>query len=153
MYFIWKDSMTIDNGIIDDDHRHLIEIMDGIMILVTSKAPQGAVLALLKALLDFGEKHFQREEMLQKAAGFPENESHRRIHDQLLNDLRAYIADLSNVSCQDLTPEQCHKRIHETKRFLTRWLIAHILGEDTKMRPYVERMQPVATAMPLLHAS
>lgn len=152
MFFVWKDNMSVDNGVIDDDHRHLIEIMDGVMILVTGKARQGAVIAMLKALYDFGEKHFRREEMLQQEAGYPDFEAHRRVHEQLLADLRDYITNLSGLSCQDLTPEQCQTRIHETKRFLTRWLIAHILGEDTKLRPWVERMRTSAAATDLLRA-
>jgi len=147
MFFVWKDSMAIDHGLIDADHRHLIEIMDGVMILLTNKAPQGAVIAMMKALLDFGEEHFRREEMLQEAAGYPEAAAHRRVHDHLLEDLRRYIASLSSVSCADLTPEQCRERMHETKRFLTRWLIAHILGEDVKLRPYVDGMGSTAATM------
>ena len=147
MFFVWKDSMAVDNGVIDNDHRHLIEIMDGLMILVSSRAPQGAVIAMMGALRDFAQKHFEREEALQQAAGYPGFEEHRQVHARLMDDLRSYIENLSSFSCADLTPEQCKERMHEMKRFLTRWLIAHILGEDVKLRPHVLKMQPVASAM------
>ncbi len=147
MFFVWKDSMAVDNGVIDNDHRHLIEIMDGLMILVSSKAPQGAVIAMMGALQDFAQKHFEREEALQQASGYPGFEEHRQVHARLLDDLRNYIENLSSFSCADLTPEQCKERMHEMKRFLTRWLIAHILGEDVKLRPHVQKMRPVADAM------
>ena len=147
MYFVWKENMAVDHGIIDNDHRHLIDIMDGIMILVANKAPQGAVIAMMGALQDFARKHFAREEELQQASGYPGFAEHRQVHAQLLGDLEAYIANLSNVSCSELTEEQCKERMHEMKRFLTRWLIAHILGEDVKLRPYAEQMGPTAQAM------
>jgi hemerythrin len=141
MFFVWKESMAVDHGLIDADHRHLIEIMDGVMILLSNKAPQGAVIAMMKALADFGAEHFRREELLQEAAGYPAALEHRRIHEKLLADLRQYIMGLSDLSCADLSPAECRERMHETKRFLTRWLIEHILGEDVKLRPYVEDME------------
>ncbi len=147
MFFVWKDSMAVDGGVIDNDHRHLIEIMDGLMILVSSRAPQGAVIAMMGALQDFARKHFEREEALQMASGYPGFEEHRAVHARLMDDLQKYIRSLSSFSCADMTPEQCKERMHEMKRFLTRWLIAHILGEDVKLRPHVQRMQPMASTM------
>ncbi len=153
MFFVWKENMSVDGGVIDDDHRHLIDIMDGLMILVSNKAPQGAVIAMMKALLDFADKHFRREEALQQASGYPDAPAHMEKHRKLILDLENYITNLSTISCAELTPEQCRERLHETKRFLTRWLIAHILGEDVKLRPYAMKMTPLASTMTQLRKS
>ncbi len=150
MFFAWKDNMAIDGGLIDSDHQELIAIMDGVMILLHNKAPKAAILTMLDGLANFARIHFEREEALQKAAGYPDAPNHKQIHVTLLKDLEDYIREMSNISCSALTPQECKNRMHEAKRFMTRWLIAHILGEDVKLRPHVQKMSPVADSMPNL---
>jgi len=153
VFFVWKENMRIDGGVIDGDHKHLIDIMDGVMILVSNKASQGAVMAMMTTLLDFAEKHFEREEALQKISGYPDAPAHKEKHARLINDLKVYISNVSSTNCAELTPQQCKERLQETKRFLTRWLIAHILGEDVKLRPYALQMSPLASTMTTLRKS
>ncbi len=152
MFMTWKEKFSIDGDIIDSDHKHLIEIMDGVMTLISSNAPGNAVISMLEALKEFSRKHFEREESLQKACNFAEGAEHHQKHEKLIADLEAYIDGLSEIRHGNLAAEEIEKRLRDTKRFMTRWLIAHILGEDMKMKPYVIAMRGRAREMSPLGA-
>ena len=105
---------------------------------------------MLKALSKFSKAHFQREEMLQRACGFPEASPHKEHHTRLINDLNAFIHSLSRMEHGKLDAATVTERLRDTKRFMTHWLIAHILGEDMKLKPYVLAMRDKGCTMPPL---
>ncbi|KIM00527.1 Hemerythrin [Paramagnetospirillum magnetotacticum MS-1] len=88
-------NLSIDNGVIDDDHHHLIELIND-FILGTSEAVGHAYLdATLIKLQAYTQSHFSREEDLQAAVGFPFAVAHKQAHQSLIASLGGFQAQLS----------------------------------------------------------
>ena len=64
-----------------------------------------------------------------KAVGFPDTDAHRRLHHDLVRQVtdmqRRYVADPAAVPAADAF------------KFLSDWLMRHIVAEDMRMQPYV----------------
>ncbi|MEZ5840688.1 MAG: hemerythrin family protein [Hyphomicrobiales bacterium] len=150
---VWKDSFSIDGGLIDNDHRYLIllinEILEGIK---DGEEPLG-VRRNIGRLRCFARLHFDREEVLQTVAGFEHGVSHALLHTDLIDQLDEAIEIAEGLAkrgaCHDVDAraEDCDRM----KTFLYRWLLVHILQEDAKMRPYVGRMRGAWGRFPPLH--
>ncbi len=128
-------SLKIDGGVIDEDHRALIGlIIDFIMAENNGATPQ-QLADIIKALHKYSDIHFQREEKLQLAVGFPYHDAHKKRHADLLKELHSAGAEVLNG---------LSKRAHGAfSAFLRSWLIDHVMERDTMMLPYVNEMRNI----------
>lgn len=145
MIIAWKNSFSIDEGVIDADHIFLIELMNDILGMIANKAAAVSVADKLINLKLFAEQHFKREEALQIAAEYPDHDLHVSLHKELIDDLVNNIRHLSENS--RFSDENNGQYLKDAKRFMTRWLISHIINEDAKMKPYVSAMRWKADSM------
>jgi hemerythrin len=142
MAITWRAQMSIDNGVIDDDHRCLIGLVnevDGITLGPAMPAELGVTLARLDA---YTQIHFQREERLQVATAFTFQVAHHRRHNSLIRELDAMRMECLN----DFTAQQLiefHARLCD---FLHQWLVDHIFKADMLMKPFVIEMKKNAQA-------
>jgi hemerythrin len=143
---LWRAAMSVDGGLIDADHRHLIDLINS---FTSHRARDREALPhaidTLNALKFYAETHFAREEALQRMVGYPEHERHETEHRELRAALdgmiaRAERAPMTASVVEDLGP------------LLRRWLLGHTLGEDLKLKPYAKAMQRHAAALPPLRA-
>lgn len=126
----WRQAMSVDGGVIDDDHRRLIGIVNSFERAHSTMWDLTTVLEDLKA---YAIKHFRREEELQRQMGFPGAEVHHQEHKRLLHRLDQIAAEFGKGSSDDLS-----KLIAHTSELLNDWLIAHIISCDLKMKPYLK---------------
>ena len=144
----WRPAMAIDDGGIDDDHRHLIELINAAEALCDRAFDQGALLKILDSLKYYTVYHFVREEAAMRAAGYPDLEVHAGEHRQLVETVRKAVLLVS----REIAPDR-HERIRaEILTLLKSWLVDHIIKHDIPMRPYVRnnrafagRSAPVST--------
>ncbi|MEI8397444.1 MAG: hemerythrin domain-containing protein, partial [Rhodospirillaceae bacterium] len=93
----------------------------------------------VQALHDYADVHFRREEELQRAIGFPYHDAHKMAHKDLLKDLRLVGGNLlRNYS---------EKQHGEFSAFLRHWLIDHVQEVDVRMKPYVDDMRKMRSAV------
>lgn len=139
-------AMSIDGGVIDDDHRRLVDIINT-FIVGTAEGAEGTYLARsLETLAEYTHSHFAREEQLQAAVGFPYHQAHKQSHQDLLASLAGFERVLA------ARPEAERAR-NELCAMLKRWLFDHVGKQDARMRPYVEAMRGPATGLrPMPHA-
>lgn len=133
----WRPAMAIDNGVIDDDHRHLIGLINSVAELCDHDFDQTALLKVLDSLKYYTVYHFAREEGAQRAAGFPDTEPHAREHRQLIETVDRVIALVS----RDIAPERREPIRSEIMSLLKGWLVDHIIKHDIPMRPYVRNIR------------
>ncbi len=145
MLILWKDSFSIDGSMIDADHMFLIDLMNEILRLISEKAAVDSVAHKLISLKIFAEKHFEREEIVQLSVDYPDYDNHALLHKQLMTDLVDNIKNISESS-RSLSGNT-DQHLKNARRFMNRWLVSHIIHEDTKMRPYVEAMRAKAESM------
>ena len=142
----WRSSMAVDHGVIDHDHRHLIDIVNRFgehVSLGTAGLP--VAVDVLHALQFYAGTHFVREEGLQRLIDYPEAGSHHDEHQRLLATLGEIIAKTRSVTEADTATV-----VPELTNLLRSWLLDHILRRDLPMKPYAELMNRHATGFPEL---
>ena len=131
----WRAEMAIDGGIIDDDHKCLIGLVNEMESTQPDRIPPELGLILVRLGI-YVQVHFEREERLQVAAGFTDADGHQRRHRSILHRLDAMRLDFEKPKDRQQT-EAFRARL---RSFLNNWLIDHILKADLAMKPFVKEM-------------
>lgn len=142
----WREKMSVDGGVIDEDHRHLIDIINRFEQMSEHFGDRDDALAVLYALKFYTDTHFRREEALQRVARYPYHDAHKQEHADLIEKLDAIIAEANAAN----TPETWDSVSTHTASLLNHWLVDHVIGSDLKMRDYVSAMREEAENMGLL---
>ncbi len=142
MPITWRKTMAIDGSKIDEDHRHLIEIINQFEIDAADGAGTETVTDTLNALRYYAKMHFRREEALQKLVQYPYGDAHHHEHTDLIKSLQKTI-DAANSEAEDAAK----RSVQQTANLLRSWLLDHILQSDVRMRPFVEAMQTHAARL------
>jgi hemerythrin-like metal-binding protein len=127
MSWAWSNNMSVGNASIDSEHKSLFIMLNGIDATIKSKDSD----ALLQALQVFAEStriHFDNEENIARAIKFP-FEEHKQEHDYVLNEMQTMWDELA--SHEGKWSESVIEHYYE---FLTEWTIAHIRGDDMRMK-------------------
>lgn len=130
--FNWKADYALGNGPIDDQHQRLFELGSQIHEMLKLKRSEDKyddLMGLIKELSDYTVYHFEFEEGMMEAAGYPDLEKHQREH-------HAFIDKLEELSNQDLETFQ-NKVAFEMLGFLANWIERHILDTDCNYKGYV----------------
>lgn len=111
----------------DQQHQTLFNMLNELHETVSS-GERGAIGNQLDALIDYVVMHFQTEEKLMQANGYPNYAAHKAEHDKLVS------------TCADL-----QKKFHagdadvteETTTFVKDWLVNHIPKIDKDYGPFL----------------
>ncbi|MDO8297442.1 MAG: hemerythrin family protein [Caulobacter sp.] len=164
MHIQWREEMTIDHGLIDNDHKYLISIMNEFCDSDPLEQSPDRLLNILSKLNTYTTIHFRREEALQRAVHYSFRDAHHHEHGDLLRALYSIHQGLFSLNApvtedsedtvvipgapDPATPAgrvvRAHRKVAE---FLRHWLIDHIIKSDLRMRPYAEAMLPIARDM------
>lgn len=124
----WSESMEIGNVHIDEQHRILIDTINQLASAETQN-DRTIVAMIIDELVNYSVFHFEYEERLIEAAGYPELQGHRRIHQGFVK----WIKELR----EEFTYHRRQQLGERILGFLRDWLREHILGEDQRYRPYI----------------
>jgi len=153
MLIVWKDKFAIDGGVIDDDHRVLFDTINSIVETSKGTCKCEAVLMEFNRLRDFAIRHFEREERLQRACGFPNQPDHHEQHEDLLDQLARFSEMAESAHDADVSQDKREQMQRKMQSFLYRWLLSHILAHDVKMRPFISAMTDTAATLSPLRAA
>lgn len=129
----WRDQLSVGNDLIDADHRYLIEIVN--RAEASMKANNRVELvAILEELGHYGQTHFEREELVAKAVGYPSVDQLHDSHIKLIDSLRKVKAELGDSWTEE-------GQVQFTT-FLRDWLIQHVIKEDIPMKPWMTKFSP-----------
>lgn len=146
MLIVWRDQMSVDGGLIDQDHRVLIGIINDFATTQATPAAIPALEAILAKLDRYTQIHFEREEKLQRAIIYPFHEAHRRAHMDLIRQLSEVREELrakaATQNAEDLAA--AHARMGE---FLHHWLVDHIIEADLRMKSYTAEIRAHASKL------
>jgi len=128
--FEWKDSFSVGIDSIDEDHKGLINIINELFDAVSHGVAKERISSNLVKLLDYTKTHFRREEILFEKTNYPLLEEHKQQHD-------AFIIKINNLQ-KDF--DKGNQTISvELLKFLTDWLVNHILSSDRKYKEHFQR--------------
>ena len=143
MAIIWRDQMSIDNGLIDNDHKCLIAIVNDLDVIHPGAGMPKQVTAILRRLNHYAQSHFMREEQLQAAVGYTLADAHHHRHRALTHELDAMRVEWEIVRApRDMIA--FHRRLGE---FLHHWLVDHILKDDLLMQPFAAELRHHSVGM------
>ncbi len=121
--FVWRDDFSVHVAEMDTHHKKLVEIANSIMEILRSKGDRDSLLKAIAALTDYTRYHFTAEEALMARYGYPDIEHHSQKHGQLVKQINDFTDSIQTGNF----PEKSG-----FEKFLSDWLILHILSEDRK---------------------
>jgi hemerythrin-like metal-binding protein len=124
----WSDSMSVGDLHIDEQHKILIDTINQ-LASAESQDDRPVVAMIIDELISYAAFHFDYEERLIEAAGYPDLENHRRIHQGFVT----WVTELR----EEFTYHRRRQLGERILGFLRDWLSEHILGEDQHYRPYL----------------
>ncbi len=123
--------MSVGVEALDSDHRVLIDLIARVASAGEADDDARVVLAeVLAELVAYTIYHFDREEHVMAACGYPDLAAHREEHHALTRE----VEDLQSR----FNERERGLGVAELLRFLTGWLNHHILLQDKAYRPYAE---------------
>jgi hemerythrin len=135
MTIVWRESLSVGNEIIDNDHKRLINIINSAERVINESGSRRELERILRALDDYAHEHFAREERLQRNVGYPFHETHLLEHKALVHSLQKIRGRVSGAK----DPYAYEQALSGLCELLENWLMTHVITHDLRMRPYVER--------------
>lgn len=125
----WNDNYSINIKEIDNQHRGLFLLMNGLHQSMLSGKAKVEVDDIVGQLIDYTHKHFDAEEKLMLKYHYPGYEKHKAEHEVFVEKVDYFKHELVKedkvLSAEILT-------------FLSDWLINHIIQTDKEMQPFLE---------------
>ncbi len=90
----WDDEMNVGIPEIDEDHKPIISLINGLNRAITEGKSPTEVKRRLQLIVDDAMRHFSQEEMLFQEWQYPDSAAHARMHAHILNALKAIKAEL-----------------------------------------------------------
>lgn len=133
--FHWGQHFITGLSEVDDQHRHLVEIINQFIDLLAENVINiDDVDRLYNQLADYSVYHFQEEEKLMSEVKVDARHLNRHIdaHKRFLDDVSSIY---SSISPDDLDQTK------SLLKFLMHWLAYHILGQDQDMGKQIKAIQ------------
>ena len=127
----WKPRMSVGVSALDDDHRKLFDLLNQLHDVVRGTAERDEVVSIVADLVAYTEYHFECEERLMRLGRYPGLEDHTRIH----RDMRRRMVSFQ----QKFLDAPTDANVLALYDYVSDWLVRHILGEDMRYRPYLDR--------------
>lgn len=125
----WSDEFVLGIEFIDKQHRWLVDTTNQLHDeLASHSATREELKKILEGLVDYTINHFIGEEDLFNRYGYPEEDTHRRRHDEFSRHVLELLLKL----------EKGEEVSGEVLEFLQTWLIKHILKDDKAYVPFLK---------------
>ena len=124
----WKKTYNIGIGLIDDQHKKLIEILNELYEAHKSGTGKDLVNISLEKLVEYTYYHFDAEENMLRANNYPDLQSHIKEHNQFKEKITGFLNESKNGNLLLSI---------KTIDYLKDWTINHILGTDKEYSDYL----------------
>ena len=119
----WSDEYSIGNAVLDNHHKKLIEILNGLHDNVNKDCNQ-IMKYTIDELYNYAKVHFAEEEAFMENLNYDGQFRHTVEHNKFIDNLLEL-----NLSYKG----SCIDAKQETVEFLWEWLMNHIINEDKKI--------------------
>lgn len=130
MFIQWNSSYLVGHKLVDFDHMTLVNITNELFHRVNQGFSDEEIAQTIKCLIDYVEKHFEREEELFKNSDYPDTAKHLAMHEDITKTVR----DIAHV--YQTNPGAIN--INEVLEFLKKWLTNHIMKADVGYVEYLK---------------
>ncbi len=134
---LWKDKYELGVPLIDEQHKELFQRVENFMKIVRSSSSWESKIKFVNETLEFMNnyviEHFRDEEEYQERIGYPERDSHSKIHSAMVDYILKTTKEYEDGGFNEILMQQFSGK-------LLAWLINHVASEDQKIATYaVER--------------
>ena len=126
----WNDSYKVGHKIVDFDHMTLVNITNELFMRVDRGFSDEEIAQTISLLIDYVERHFEREEDLFKNSEYPDVDKHLAMH----HDIKKTVKDIATI--YKTKPDAIN--INEVLEFLKKWLLNHIMKADVGYIQYLK---------------
>lgn len=130
MFIEWNSSYLVGHKLVDFDHMTLVNITNELFHRVDHGFSDEEIAQTITCLIDYVEKHFEREEELFVNSDYPDTKQHLAMH----KDITKTVKDIAVI--YKTNPSAIN--INEVLVFLKKWLTNHIMKAD---QGYVEYLK------------
>lgn len=132
--FVWSENFSVNNDLIDSQHKRLFEIGNNINDILKNfdeKSDCEKLKHEINELVRYTKYHFEEEEILMKKYNYLELDIHREEHESFINYLDDI--DVDNI-------ENCKKEdLVDLLKFVASWIFKHISNTDYKYGDYIKQ--------------
>ena len=129
-FFQWNPkTLSVSVPAMDDAHQGIIRRMNVLHAAHVAKADRAKLDGLLRDLAGYSAQHFADEEAFMAKVGYPDLDSHKRIHQKLLGRVGEHVAEF----------EKTGQLTDQLFSFLSFWLSSHIQGIDHKYGEHAKK--------------
>lgn len=122
MQIIWSEEFSVGVKLIDDQHKHFIEILNNLNECIDN-AQEEKLEGILTELVNYKNFHFQTEERYFDEFQFDGAKEHKKKHQELSDKVQAFI---------DREDEPKIQIALDLQDFLDDWLLNHLADVDKK---------------------
>ncbi len=135
---LWKEKYRIGVELIDSQHEELFRRVSDFMSILRSQGKWEEKVAKVNETMAFMSEyvvtHFRDEEELQEKVGYPDMESHHKIHAEMVD----YVVQVSKQYQEEGYKEEL---IQQFAGKLLAWLINHVAASDQQIADYVKSQE------------
>lgn len=131
MDLTWDDLYSVGNDRIDKEHKNLFKVAAEAFSVVEPNKKIKKIKTVLEKLLTYTQKHFQHEESFMLSIKYPNLESHKKLHGNIISSMNKFIKNIPNMKASELEKELAH--------FIKIWFISHIVYEDKKITQWIDK--------------
>ncbi len=134
----WTRELETGHELLDEQHRHYIDLLNNYLANVTSQLTTDENLSKLVRSFDFlrryAEEHFATEESIMDSAGFPDSLSHKDEH-------LDFLQHVENLHWEMQENGFSERLSREVNFYAIEWFIDHILGSDMQLAEFLRHKQ------------
>ena len=120
-----KDIYSLDNSILDEEHKTLFKIAEEAFAVVEPELKHEKIRNILNRLYEYMKVHFSHEEEYMQEINYPQFEIHKELHENIVNTINEFVKELATLS-EDSFEKELAKLIDGT-------IVHHIVQEDKKI--------------------
>ena len=124
----WTEELEIGIESIDDQHRHLIEVINELHLGVKHHEDNGVILPLIDKLHRYADVHFNEEEVLLNKHNFPGRLDHAEEH-------KEFIAKVDELKSRCESSKEM--LTVDVRNFLLGWFFHHIRINDMEYKAFL----------------
>ncbi|MBN2279036.1 MAG: hemerythrin family protein [Candidatus Marinimicrobia bacterium] len=123
--FIWTDTFSVGNELIDNQHKKLFTISQKLYESIIHSKSKEQITTILNELHSYSRTHFHDEEEIFRSLNYEKLEEHIQTHNKFESQISRFEEDIHNGKI--FVPMKL-------MNFLENWLNVHILQEDSDIR-------------------
>lgn len=132
MLLQWNSSLEVGVAEIDIQHKHLVDLLNGLNIAMKQGDGRGILGQLIHGLGDYIIQHFSLEERYMQETGFPKFDAHHHEHQKFVKRIIVFDQQFKSGNVL-LTVQIMH--------FLRDWVREHIAGFDQELGRHLRQFE------------